>query len=199
MTLPIILPPSPPAPQRSLQKVCDLYHAAACTPSDIWQHIPLLLRLGRMCDHITEFGTRTGVSTAAFLRAEPKTLVTYDVVRHPEVRFLEEAAEEAGLTFLFREQDVLTCEILVTDLLFIDTKHTFLQLRRELLQNGDSVRKFIVMHDTETYGRRGEMAGDPGLMPAIEEYFGKRSALWKLIDHCPNNNGLSIYMRRDQS
>jgi hypothetical protein len=41
-------------------------YRAAC-PSDIHEHLPTLSELARECKHVTELGTRTGVSTLAFL------------------------------------------------------------------------------------------------------------------------------------
>ena len=47
------------------------YHRACATPGDIYLHLPTLYRYASCCRHVTEFGTRTGVSTLALLRALP--------------------------------------------------------------------------------------------------------------------------------
>lgn len=184
--------------------IFDLYHHAACNPSSIHEHIPTLLHLARMVDHITEFGTQLCASTAAFVRGEPKKLVTYDIMRHPTVDVIEAATKEHGVTeFVFKQEDTRTCVIEETDLLFIDTWHTYQQLLCELDRNGPKVRKFIAMHDTVSFGHYNEdksvsAAGKNGLWPAIEEYFlsteGRKE--WKIIEHWPNNNGLTLFMRR---
>jgi cephalosporin hydroxylase len=172
----------------------ELYQRAALNYSDISEHIPTLFRLGRMVNHITEFGTRWGVSTAAFLRAAPRRFVAYDIARFPEVDVLVAAAEQAGLDFEFRLESVLETTIEPTELLFIDTLHTYDQLLAELERHAESVSTFIAMHDTSTYGDVGEVPGTVGLWPAIQEYFEPRPQ-WKLIDRWMNNNGLTLYMR----
>jgi hypothetical protein len=178
-----------------MPSVDELYERAAWTPGDIWEHVPTLMRLGRMVDHITEFGTRWGVSTAAFLKAAPRRLVAYDIARQPQVDELEAAAEEAGIDFEFKLEDVLTAEIEATDLLFIDTLHTYDQLSAELCRHAGKVRTFLAFHDTVAFGEYGEVPGTIGLMPAIHEFFGDNPD-WKLIDHWTNNNGFLLYMRR---
>src|SRR5262249_5697624 len=60
--------------------LADLYQRACTQDSDIREHVPKLYELASGCRHVTEFGTRTGVSTTALLFAQPDTLVTYDTV-----------------------------------------------------------------------------------------------------------------------
>src|SRR5260370_28215966 len=55
--------------------LADLYETARSKPSDINEHIPTLYALTQECPHITELGTRTGLSTTAFLYAQPEQLV----------------------------------------------------------------------------------------------------------------------------
>jgi predicted O-methyltransferase YrrM len=61
------------------------YQRACTTVSDIHQHLRTLSRYASCCRHLTEFGTRTGISTLALLRAVPERLVAYDWARLPEV------------------------------------------------------------------------------------------------------------------
>jgi len=176
--------------------IYDLYHQAACVPSDIWEHVPTLMRFARMSPHITEFGTRTGVSTAALLRGEPQTLRTYDLCRQPQVAQIEATAAAHGVTdFKFVDANTLTCKIEPTDFLFIDTLHTFDQVYGELSQHAGDVRKFIAIHDTTSYAEHGEIPGTRGVWEAVEEYFTSRFE-WGLVDRWTNNNGLAIFWRR---
>ena len=55
------------------------YNKALNTPSDIYQHLPTLLKYGKECNHITEFGVRGIVSTWALLMAQPEKLISYDI------------------------------------------------------------------------------------------------------------------------
>ena len=54
------------------------YRIARDTPSDINEHIEVLKNLADSVEHVTEMGTRTGVSTRAFLAADV-TLRAYDL------------------------------------------------------------------------------------------------------------------------
>jgi GT2 family glycosyltransferase len=165
-----------------------LYETACATPSDINEHLPVLHALARECRDITEMGTRTGVSTTAFLYARPAKLVCYDCVKYPEVNRL--AALAAPTEFVFYQQDVLTVEIEPTDLLFLDTWHVYEQLREELRRHAGKVRRYIVLHDTTTFGEYGEKAGHRGLWPAVEEFLAQ--GRFRLKDRYENNNGLTV-------
>src|SRR5207244_1668383 len=143
-----------------------LYEQACSIPSDIHEHLPTLYQLARECRHVTEMGTRAGVSTAALLYAQPAVLVCYDLERLPELDRLLAAAGRTKV--LFRQEDVLVADIEETDLLFIDTWHVYDQLRKELALHAGKVRRYIVLHDTTTFGEYGEAEGQRGLWPAVE-------------------------------
>jgi hypothetical protein len=136
-------------------------------------------------------GTRSGVSTTALLFAQPATLVCYDKVKWPRIQALQVLA---GRTFFqFHEADVLAIDIEPTDLLFIDTWHVYEQLQQELARHGVKARQYIVLHDTTTFGERGESPERRGVWPAIEEFL--RLGLFQLKQRFTNNNGLTILQR----
>lgn len=172
--------------------LAELYHLACSTPSDMNEHCPTLYALARQCKHVTEMGTRTGVSTAALLYAQPETLVCYDRRRLPPVDVLQRLA--AATRFLFHEADVRTIEIEPTDLLFIDTWHVYEQLREELRLHAGKVQRYIVLHDTTTFGDCGESPGHRGLWPAVEEFLAQGT--FQLKERFLNNNGLTVLERR---
>jgi tetratricopeptide (TPR) repeat protein len=165
-----------------------LYRLACLTPSDVNEHVPTLYALARECGHVTEFGTRTGVSTVALLYARPGKLVCYDKVRFPQVDVLQRLAGPTA--FEFRQQDVLEAEIEETDLLFIDTWHVQEQLRAELRRHAGKVRRYVVLHDTTTYAEEGESPGHRGLWPAVEEFLALGT--FRLKERYANNNGLTV-------
>jgi GT2 family glycosyltransferase/tetratricopeptide (TPR) repeat protein len=174
------------------RNLAGLYHAACSTPSDIHEHLPKLYELASQCRHVTEFGTRAGTSTAALLFAQPDQLVCYDKVKHPLVDVLRALA---GRTlFHFRLADVLAVEIDETDLLFIDTYHVYEQLKEELRLHAGKARKFIVLHDTTTFGERGEKPGSRGVWPAVEEFLAQGT--FRLLDRHMNNHGLTVLEAR---
>jgi hypothetical protein len=168
-----------------------LYRAACEAPSDINEHCPTLYALAKECRHVTEMGTRRGVSTTALLSARPEVLVCYDQMKYPEVDLL---VVLAGRTrFVFHQADVLQVVIEETNLLFLDTWHVYEQLRAELRLHAPKARKFIVLHDTTTFGEKGETAGHRGLWPAVEEFL--TQGKFRLKERYTNNNGLTVLER----
>jgi hypothetical protein len=168
-----------------------LYRQACVTPSDINEHLPLLHERARQCRHVTEFGMRTGVSTVALLFAQPEKLISYDLRRYPQVDLLTSLAGRTE--FVFCQDDVLRVEIEETDLLFIDTLHTFDQVREELRRHGHKARQYVVLHDTTTFGEEGEVPGSHGIWAAVEEFLTRGNFIIK--ERFVNNNGLTVLER----
>jgi hypothetical protein len=170
------------------------YRRACATVSDIYLHLPTLYRYACGCRHVTEFGTRTGVSTLALLRALPERLISYDLVRHLEVDHLEELAWLQGVDFSFRQEDTRAADLEPTDLLFIDTFHARQHLEAELAAAREKVRHYLIFHDTQTHGEQGEDGGE-GLWSAIAAFLG-RNPNWCLSEHRPASHGLTVLGRR---
>lgn len=166
------------------------YLHACRTPSDIFEHLPTLHAYASKCRHITEFGIGHGNSTLAFLNAQPDHLISYDVNVLPPIWSMHELVGRTNIRI--REESVLASEIEDTELLFIDTLHTCEQLRRELHLHANRVRRFIILHDTVTFGEQGEDGG-PGLLFAVEPFL--RNGVWRELAHYRNNNGLMILVR----
>lgn len=169
----------------------ELYATACRTGSDIWEHLPALYELAKQCSHVTEMGTREGNSTVAFLAAQPRKLICYDIDRKPQVDRLHTLRGKTD--FRFEKQDVLVANIEPTDLLFIDTFHTYTQCKAELARHASKARRWLVFHDTHTFGERGEDGG-AGLWPAIAEFL-SRSPEWRIKSRVDNNHGLTVLER----
>lgn len=169
-----------------------IYDVARNVPSDFNEHVPELARLSRKCRHVTEFGMRYGVSTAGLLFGQPEIMISYDLVLHYNDP-IKDAAKKAGIDFRVIKADVLKIEIERTDLLFIDTYHTYEQLRQELRLHAGKVDKYIVMHDTTTFGAKGEDGGK-GLWLAVQEFLAGNAA-WRIMAKYENNNGLTVLKR----
>jgi hypothetical protein len=180
---------------------------------DIQEHRALLTSLAKRCNHITEMGVRDGVSTVAFLSAEPRTLVAYDLKLVDMLYQLQREVQGCGTNMLLVEGDDLQVTIEPTDLLFIDTLHTGEQLRQELERHSANVRRYLVMHDTSVcaYNKNlpdgawrsfcGEQSRQvEGLQPVIDEFLrGLRCGdgqHWRLVSRNHNNNGLTVLRRR---
>ena len=178
-----------------MSEIDDLYIQASQTRSDINEHVERMRELGKECSHITEFGSRFGVSTTAWAAARPKKLVCYDIVRRRAIGRIEQAAKAAGVDFVFHVQDVRSVSIEPTDLLFIDTLHTYDQLKVEMALHAGKARKYIVLHDTETFGTQGESPNTVGLWPAVEQFLAAHPE-WSIFERRTNNNGLTVLSRR---
>lgn len=169
------------------------YALAATQPSDISELIPVLRKYGEQCSHVTEFGTGNGNSAIAWLASHPKTLICYDIGRQDCVDGLERLAAENGIAFQFHEANTAHVTIDPTDLLFIDTVHNAGQLEHEL-KNESRVNKFIIMHDTETYGEIGE-GGAEGMRHGLSRFLESKASEWKQIEHLTESNGLTVLER----
>ena len=169
----------------------DRYHKACRTPGNIHEHLPTLRAMASVCDGVVEIGTNEAVSTVALLAAQPLRLVTVDINPSPAA---EELVEISGATMF----DMVTCDSLTWDgmgceMLFIDSLHTAEQLSRELAIHSPRCSRWIVLHDTETFGETGEDGGR-GLMYAVWEFLGDNRQ-WERVSHWPNCNGLTLLGR----
>lgn len=181
------------------------YQDELSTPSDISEHLHDLSKLAKDCTHVTEFGSRFGSSTKVFLR-EQLSLRAYDLEIHEPLDQLFNMARKCGKDVDYVRGNTLGILIDPTDLLFIDTWHSQKQLREELKIHGNAASKYLVFHDTQTYGVRDEqadwaknpnrkaMAGQ-GLLPAVIDFV-IANPHWKFKMHKTNNNGLTVLERR---
>jgi len=181
------------------------YQKELTTKSDINEHVHDLYTLASDCTHVTEFGSRFGASTRAFLKA-PVSLRAYDLEIHQPLMNLFKMARKVGKDVEYEKGNTLNILIEPTDMIFIDTWHSQKQLREELKLHGNAARKYLVFHDTHTYGVRDEQtdwAANPnrkampnqGLLPAIIDFV-IANPHWHFKMHKSNNNGLTVLERR---
>ena len=179
--------------------------------TDINFHLNTLRYYASHSDTIAEMGVRYVVSTWAFLEGRPKKLTSYDIV-HPKewkgnvlqrLKHAEQFAKENNIEFEFINKDVLEVDLPETDFLFIDTWHVYDQLIKELNMHSPKVKKWIALHDTETYGEKGETSPYSirekkeylGLSYAVNEFLKNNINTWRLHEHYVYNNGLTILKR----
>lgn len=191
-----------------------LYESICNTPSDINKHLPILVEYSKKCEHVTEMGARTGISTIAFIYANPKKFVSYDFqYTEPGEENVEavdkliqifKEAQKQGYNCSYIGSDVLSVEIEQTDFLFIDTNHNYEQLKAELEMHSSKVNKYIAFHDTYTWGTVGEEPYGPnksriktvrGILPAINEFLAN-NLNWHKVYDTTDNNGLIIIEKR---
>lgn len=177
--------------------VDEIYAQKCAVHSDISEHLPILKEYAAKSLTVTEFGVRTGVSTWAFMAGRPAALFSYDLVAPPPETLIQmhDAALRAGVLFQFTKANVLEVEIGHTTTLFIDTYHTYRQLWQELKLHANKVLKWIILHDTETFGEKGEANEEKGLNYAIGEFLSANEE-WSVVKRYTNNNGLTILERK---
>lgn len=202
----------------------DGYNLMKNNVSNINEHIPILAEYAEKCGTIVELGVSDMVTSWAFLKGlrfnkkKRKHLICVDVEKKP-ARFdmIYDLAKKNTISMEFVHADSLTMTIPRTDMLFIDTMHHYAQLIRELERHADSVRKYIIIHNTEIDGKYSEIIRMcyyfdiqalkskygfsvkdmcKGLGYAVEEFLEKHKD-WMVDKHLSNNNGLTILKRVD--
>jgi cephalosporin hydroxylase len=162
-------------------------------PSDIFQHLPTFVDLVVELDaqHVIELGTRTGVSTIAWLYGLEQTggrLTSVDLDERPDIgdhdhwRFIQ--GGDLDLTVIG--------ELEPADIVFIDTSHTYRQTLAELnlYRWLTSPGGLMVLHDTELRIPMGApMRPLYPVKTAIQEFCDEHNFEWS--NHT-NNNGLGI-------
>jgi len=196
------------------------YIAQVNTTTDIQQHLPTLYSYAQECTSVAEFGVRSVVSTWALLKGlrenghKTKNLICVDIEDVPAIHNISNKMKEVGINVRFIKADSATVNIPNVDLLFIDTWHIYAHLKRELENNHDKVRKYIIMHDTEVDKIHGESIRGKhdiqkqaretgyaaeeiarGLQPAIDEFI-QRHSQWEVHRVFTHNNGLTILRRK---
>lgn len=187
---------------------------------DIHEHMDTLRNYASKCETVTELGVRCVVSTWAFIAGKPKKLKSFDLIHVSEcgvdINVVKGVAEANGVDFQFFQEDVLTTEnIDNTDLLFIDTLHSYKQLKMELFRHADKVNKYLVFHDIVSFSEENEgevnlsdswndelkdyyneLRNEVGINKAIIEFLIENKE-WDIEKLALNNNGLMILKRRN--
>lgn len=185
-----------------------LHYSRLCNiESDINQHLPTLKLYGQKCKTITEMGVRYGCSTWAFIEAKPEKLNCYDITIEPfkpSEPFVKKICNDYKIKYNFFIADSIQTDIEITDLLFIDTLHTYNQLICELTKHSKNVNKYIILHDTTLFGYSDEYVYEHaseivkkstihkrGLMEAVNDFISSDKN-WSIHEVFTHNNGLTI-------
>ena len=157
------------------------------------EHMEVIRSYSAMCNSAVELGVYDCTSTWALMAGCPKKLTSYDIERRTEVDEVESVAAESGTIFKFILADSVSIEIDEVDLLFIDSMHTYEHLSKELSLHSKKVRKFIILHDTTTFGDVGQTGG-LGLWAAVVEFLDKYPQ-WVVHERRTNCHGLTVLSR----
>jgi hypothetical protein len=178
-----------------MKKIQELYDKNVNTPSDINEHLPTLFKYAKECDSIAEFGVRWVCSSYAFALANTKKLICVDIITNEHVNNFLSLCKEENVNVKFYQENTLTFDLEPVDLLFIDTLHSFNQLSQELKIHHKKVNKYIILHDTISFGYTNEddrnTGENCGLIPAIKNFLNENKNWVEEITY-KNNNGLTI-------
>lgn len=173
-----------------------LYGESIATPSDIFEHLPVLKELAKGKE-VLELGVRYGNSTRAFLAGRPKRLLSVDKDwSKAQEDTLIPAVNDQGIHWGRAHTDSRhnkpPCDQ-ECDITFVDTLHTAAQVRAEIAAHEPYTRERLIFHDTVTNGDIGEDGG-PGIMVPIREMLARGE--WVIERHYQHCNGLLILKRK---
>jgi len=191
----------------------EKYHYLRSVNSDINEFFPVIEKYTRECNSVLELGVRWVTGTWAFLyglREEnkdyqsPKKYVGIDIdpiekwdASAPEL--LKRGAEQRNIDYKFIQSDDLDPRIIRTlpnfDLIFIDTLHTYDQVKKELEAYHSKANKYIMLHDTTSFRYGGFEDDLIGIWPAITEFLNKHPE-WELWESLPSWPGMTILKKK---
>lgn len=165
------------------------YERLCNTPSDIYLHLPRFVQMvtDLNAQHVLELGTRTGVSTVAWLHALNGTggrLTSVDLDGKPLI------GEHDHWTFIQGDDmdPTISASLDPADIVFLDTSHHYTHTLRELHTYRWLVKPggYIVCHDTELPIPEGQPAGDPvfPVKRAIERFIAETGFEWVNVPEC---------------
>lgn len=181
-----------PEPQEDINTLEEAFQWAVTHPRDMEKHLPKLKELAAQCDHVTEISYRKE-STVALAAGEPRVLVSFNSEgRDPVSMSLDSAAK--GRLELVRSgvHPDHVGSFHPTDLLFMDTIHTYALTLALLQRHARHTKRFIVLHDTQLYGYRDEGEADgPGMWAAIRVFM-TENPQWSVVYHTDQQYGLTV-------
>lgn len=190
-----------------MQELETLYRRDCAAGTAISAHLPRLRDLASGLDTVVEFGVKRGASSTALLLGA-KRVISYDIAETPEAKALKAMV---GERWEYRIGDSRKAEFDGADMLFVDSQHDGAHVDAELAC-ADRVRRFIVAHDTITFGSVGAK-GETGMHSwqyakgqcCPEWALGVRIAFdrlmirddsWRIKAHYPDSHGLLVLERR---
>jgi hypothetical protein len=170
--------------------VQDLFTAVQAKPRDLDQHMPILREYASKVKHATELTARRE-STIALLTGRPETVISYS--SEVDGHVTKAAVLVADSTRYDRRPlnpAAIVMDMQPTELVFIDTKHTYEHVLTELRTYSHAASRFMVLHDTSHYGAVGDDGGK-GIIFAIADFLANNPK-WFVIYQVKEQYGLTI-------
>lgn len=160
-------------------------------PLTLKRYHGLIQQLMQESDSYTEFGVYQGPTLAAAMFTNPKKIRAYDITlewfNHAKNLFTQ-YANEHNIDFKVFEDDTSTCSTIEpTDMLHIDSKHTYDHAWKELNRHAKQVQKYMLFHDTTL---------TPGVWEAIQKYIHEVDNSWTVVERCEDGVGYTLLKRK---
>lgn len=178
----------------SFADVSAQFTKVAALSTDMVGHMAVIKSYAEQSQSAVEFGVHDCTSTWALMAGHPQRLTSYDIVRLPEVNLVEQLAVNSGTEFKFVLGSSLEAQLDFTDLLFIDSYHSYEQLKQELQLHAGKIRKFILMHDTTIFEFTDQTYSGRGLWPAVAEFLAEHPE-WRVKERFTHCHGLTVLER----
>lgn len=190
-----------------VKTIQSIYDSHCAVNTAITPHLPRLRKLAEGLGLAVEFGVKRGASSSALLLGADH-VISYDVRATQEAK---ELAEVAGSRWDYRIGDSRTADIPAPDLIFVDSQHDYEQCKAELDAHGRKAKRYLVFHDTITFGvvgANGETGRHKwtyvqgqsvpmdclGLRPAIDDFM-VANPEWRIAASYHDSHGLLVLQR----
>lgn len=183
-----------PAVPQNYESIETPYKVLHENKRDLNEHMPVLRELATGADHVVEICNRRE-PTMAFLASGCTRLTSYNQETGP---IIQGALLAPDLVTKYQWHAVdfnMLPDIEPCDVLFLDTLHRGTQLRAELAKYTPLVSRYIVIHDTDIYGVKGDDGGE-GLVPPIGDLLYNPKSEWFVKSHTQQQYGLTVLGRR---
>lgn len=156
----------------------DMVEIARVKDVDIVEHCARLESLGEQCEVIFDIGSRASSTLA--LASKSSALLHFGALTTVDVERINAVCP--GATVLVGQR-VSADTVPAPDLVFIDLDpHTYNQVTEQLNTYGAKSKRYIVLHDTESY---------PDVMRAVADWL-RDNRRFTLVQKHKNNNGLVV-------
>lgn len=184
----------PDKPRQRTESLEEMYERLHKTERDLNMHMPLLKKYAAKCGKVAEISGRRE-SSVALLAGKPKDFWSFN----PEGTSLRDSAEATpGTGHHYAATDPNRINQLEhdVDLLFLDIDQRYDLYRERLDQLAPQVKRFIIVHDTHTFGNQGKDGGK-GVRDALNDFM-RDHPEWSVLHHTPLQHGLTVIGCQDQ-
>jgi len=180
-------------------------------PRDLDEHLDLMAMWSDQVDHVTEFSERRE-SAVGLLAGKPLKFVSYNLendllltqggellqalVRENDQRVVDGDGGRITEMVQIPGSSLTVPPIEETDLLFLDTLHNGSRLWSELVLHGPQVRRAIMIHDTASYGEKGD-DGSHGLNEALRKWLAENPE-WFIAYYKPHQYGMTVISKDER-